>query len=128
MKKTMVLVPVICVACFEVFACDPLNTMARQTGSDDKDVKVAKEDLLQRLGVGPDMIKLVRHEEVTWRDGSLGCPTPGMSYTRALVNGTLIVFHSGEIDYEYHSGGGRTPFYCPSPEPPLSTDTGLGDT
>ena len=128
MKKAMALTPLLCVACLNVFACDPSNTMTQQTGYDNKDVKAAKEDLSQRLGVGLDIIKLVRHEEVTWRDGSLGCPRPGMSYTQALVNGTLIVLRSGEIDYEYHAGGGRAPFYCPSPEPPLSPGTTLGDT
>ena len=102
--------------------------MTQQAGSDNKDVKAAKEDLSQRLGVGLDIIELVRHEEVTWRDGSLGCPRPGMSYTQALANGALIVLRSGKIDYEYHAGRGRKPFYCPSPEPPLSPGTGLGDT
>ena len=81
-------------------------------------VEQAKADLAQRLGVQPAQVKLVSAEEVTWRDGSLGCPQPGMRYTQALVNGSRIVLESGGKKYEYHSGGRRGPFLCTNPEPP----------
>jgi hypothetical protein len=84
----------------------------------------AKLDLSERLGISIEAIDLIRFEEVTWRNGSLGCPKPGMMYTQALVNGTLIVLRVQGTEYEYHSGGLGNPFYCPDPEPPLDGDVG----
>lgn len=76
-------------------------------------VDVAIADLADRLSIDPSEIEVVSVEEVTWPDGSLGCPEPGMVYTQALVNGQRIVLLAEGIEYEYHSGGARDPFYCP---------------
>lgn len=84
----------------------------------------AKLDLSVRLGISIEEIDLIRFEEVTWRDGSLGCPKPGMMYTQALVNGSLIVLRVQGREYEYHSGDLGDPFYCFDPEPPLDGDAG----
>ena len=90
-------------------------------------VAYAKEDLAKRLGIPVEEIELVSMEEVTWRDGSLGCPKPGMAYTQALVNGTLIVLSVDLRQYRYHSGRGGTPFLCENkPDPPLPPDLGNG--
>lgn len=82
---------------------------------------VAAADLAARLGVGIDQVSVVSMEEVTWRDGSLGCPEPGMMYTQALVPGSRILLKANGQTYEYHAGGGREPFLCQDPKPPLST-------
>ena len=37
-----------------------------------------------------DQVKVLTVESVTWSDGSLGCPEPGMMYTQALVRGHRI--------------------------------------
>lgn len=87
-------------------------------------VEKAKLDLSQRLGVSTESIDVIRFEEVMWRDGSLGCPKPGMMYTQALVNGSLIVLNADGVNYEYHSGGLGDPFYCPNPEQPFEGDSG----
>lgn len=88
------------------------------------DLDYAIGDLQERLGADA-VIEVVSQEEVTWRDGSLGCPQPGWSYTQALVNGTRIVLRHDGILYEYHSGGRRRPFYCPPQfvEPPSGAAT-----
>ncbi|MEU8224111.1 hypothetical protein [Kribbella sp. NPDC048915] len=78
----------------------------------------AKADLAQRLGVDAAQIRVISSEEVTWRDGSLGCPEPGMMYTQALVPGTRTVLEAGGKQYHYHSGGHRAPFLCERPSPP----------
>ena len=88
-------------------------------------VVYAKEDLAKRLGIPIDEIELITMESVTWRDGSLGCPKPGMQYTQALVNGSLIMLSVDERQYRYHSGRGGTPFLCENkPDPPLPPDLG----
>jgi hypothetical protein len=76
-------------------------------------VAVAIADLADRLGVDADAIEVTAAEEVTWSDGSLGCPMPGRIYTQALVNGTRIVLRTGGSVYEYHAGRSGEPFYCP---------------
>ncbi|MCJ7659110.1 MAG: hypothetical protein MUO67_08170, partial [Anaerolineales bacterium] len=75
----------------------------------------AKEDLAERLGIPTTEIELLKIEEVTWRDGSLGCPQPGMLYTQALVNGSLIQLMHKDTVYQYHSGKGGPPFLCENP-------------
>ena len=79
----------------------------------------AVTDLAARLGVDESAITVVSVEEVTWPDGSLGCPEPGMMYSQALEDGTLIVLDVDGTIYEYHGGAGRDPFYCENPTPPV---------
>lgn len=87
-------------------------------------VATAIADLVERLGVAPDAIEVVSVDEVTWPDGSIGCPLPGMRYTQALVNGSRIVLRVDGVDYQYNSGGGREPFYCQNPSDPVASDYG----
>src|SRR5690606_11134646 len=39
-------------------------------------------DAAVRAGTDPAEITVIRGESVTWPDGSLGCPEPGMMYTQ----------------------------------------------
>jgi hypothetical protein len=87
-------------------------------------VRIATQDLAARLDISPDQIKLTRFDEVTWPNGSIGCPRKDMSYTQALVNGSLIVLRADGVDYQYHSGGSRAPFYCANPTAPVPGDGG----
>ncbi len=65
-------------------------------------------DASERAGVDEDEIELMRGEAVTWTDGSLGCPEPGMMYTQALVDGYHVVLDAGgqELDYRVDRSGG----------------------
>ena len=77
-------------------------------------VAPAKADLATRLRVQAVELEVISAEEVTWPDGSLGCPEPGMSYTQALVDGSKVVLgHEGRV-YVYHAGDDGQPFLCPS--------------
>ena len=80
----------------------------------EKVVTQAKEDLAKRLAININQVNLVELQSVTWPDGSLGCPQPGMAYTQVTVDGLLIRLSAGANSYEYHSGGGRAPFLCES--------------
>ena len=77
-------------------------------------VAPAREDLARRLRVDPEELEVVSVEEVTWPDGSLGCPEPGMTYTEALVEGSKVVLGHDERVYVYHAGDDDQPFLCPS--------------
>ncbi|MFZ0015637.1 MAG: hypothetical protein WAL25_16145, partial [Acidimicrobiia bacterium] len=42
------------------------------------------DDASRRLGIDVGAVEVLSSESVTWSDGSLGCPEPGMFYTQAL--------------------------------------------
>ena len=86
-------------------------------------VDMARADLAARLG-SADAIVVVAVEDVTWRDGSLGCPQPGMSYTQALVDGYRIELSDGTTTYFYHGAVGRDPFLCENADEPGSATSG----
>lgn len=92
-------------------------------------VRQAKDDLAQRMDTAVDQIELVEYRSVSWRDGSLGCPQPGMSYTQALREGYRLQLQINGQQYDYHGASGRAPFYCENANPKGNLEApGLGDT
>jgi hypothetical protein len=88
------------------------------------EIDAAMVDLASRL---PDdtLIGVIAAHELTWPDGSLGCPEPGMAYTQALVEGYRIELVAGTDAYEYHGARGTAPFLCEdaaSDEAPTGSD------
>lgn len=81
----------------------------------------AMTDLSQRLSVTVDDIELVSLLEVTWRDGSIGCPEAGVAYTQALVPGQQMILQVNGAEYHYHSAKNSAFIYCSDPEPPLDS-------
>ena len=74
----------------------------------------AVADLAARLRANPSTIEVIRAEQVTWPDGSLGCPQPDMGYTQALVEGYRVILgHDGRV-FLYHAGSDARPFMCES--------------
>ncbi len=91
-------------------------------------VQAAIEDVASRLGLRPEQVGVISIEEVTWRDGSIGCPEPGLAYTQALVEGLRVrLFAAGSV-FEYHAGGARPLFYCAAPQEPLTTRSDTEDS
>jgi hypothetical protein len=90
-------------------------------------VAAAVDDLAERLAVATEAVELVEFERVTWNDGSLGCPQPGMMYTQALVDGSRTVLEVDGVTYDYHAGKDDKPFLCENPklkpgsDPPATT-------
>lgn len=72
----------------------------------------AKMDLSRRLSIPRSQIEVAAVTAVTWPDGSLGCPQPGMIYPQVQVDGMRILLRAGGRTYDYHSGGSRPPFLC----------------
>jgi hypothetical protein len=62
-------------------------------------------DAANRAGVTPDQVVVVSAESVTFPDGGLGCPEPGMAYTQMLVDGYKIVLEANGITYDYRGSG-----------------------
>lgn len=86
-----------------------------QACEDSAEYDAAKADLAQRLNVSLDSISVLDHVEKTWRDGSLGCPRPGMSYKQVLIPGSQLVLGVDGQRYYYHAGGHRDYFFCTQP-------------
>lgn len=82
------------------------------------EVKAAIADLAKRESVEPDQVTVAGYFSVTWRDGSIGCPKPGMMYTQALVPGHLMVLEVDDALYSYHAGNKGTFNYCANPTLP----------
>jgi hypothetical protein len=79
---------------------------------------VAVADLAAAEGVDAADVEVVAAERVTWSDGSLGCPEPGMMYTQALVPGYRIVLRVGDSEVHYHGSEDGPPARCDDPRPP----------
>jgi hypothetical protein len=56
-------------------------------------------------GVERNGLEVIRAEAVTWPDGSLGCPQPGMMYIQVLVEGYWIVVRAGDEELDYRGRG-----------------------
>lgn len=99
------------------------NQPARQQQQSEASESVAKAitDLATRLSLPLTDISVVRQEERTWRDGSMGCPRPGMMYTHALIEGSALVLSAKGREYHYHAGGSGNYFYCANPADDGST-------
>jgi hypothetical protein len=57
----------------------------------------------RQFNVAESAVVLVHAEQITWSDGSLGCPEPGMYYTQNRVSGYLIVARTAGGELAYHT-------------------------
>lgn len=103
----------------------PPDDTSTYPGADDPELsehaETARADLAAELDVPEEELNIVLAEEVTWRNGALGCEEEGMSYTQALVEGYRIrIEHDGQ-PYHYHGEQGGEPFYCAEPSDPAES-------
>jgi hypothetical protein len=60
-------------------------------------------DAARRFKVPESAVVLTRAEQLTWSDGSLGCPEPGRVYTQMLVPGFRVVAKTSAGELTYHT-------------------------
>ncbi len=77
-------------------------------------IEAALADAQNRSTTAKADIKVASASAVTWPDGSLGCPQPGMMYTQALVPGYRIVLQAGDQALNYHAMSRGRPVFCPA--------------
>jgi hypothetical protein len=78
--------------------------------------KAAVTDAAARAGVDPAAVTVVSAESVTFPDGGLGCPEPGMMYTQVLTPGYRVVVEADGREYDYRaSAKGEAIRWCESP-------------
>jgi hypothetical protein len=80
----------------------------------DEMIEAALADAGNRSTTAKAGITVASASAVTWPDGSLGCPQPGMMYTQALVAGYRIVLQADEQTLSYHAMSRGRPLFCPA--------------
>jgi hypothetical protein len=70
-------------------------------------------DAAERTGFEVSRLQVVESIAVTWPDGSLGCPEPGMNYTMALVPGYRIRIRADQQVLNYHASARGYWVFCP---------------
>ena len=70
------------------------------------------DDLEERAGGAAADPALVSVEQVTWNDGSLGCPQPDLVYTQALVDGYRVIVEIQGERFDYRVGSGAEVRLC----------------
>ena len=88
-------------------------------------LEAALDDAAKRTSVDRAEVKVVSAGAVTWSDGSVGCPEPGMMYTQALVPGYRIVLEAAGQTLNYHATRRGVPQYCPAER--VIPPSGAGD-
>jgi hypothetical protein len=71
------------------------------------------DDAAQRTGLEAGALVISRALRVTWSDGSLGCPQPGMHYTQALVPGWHVHITAGDEVLDYRLTDRGSFLLCP---------------
>jgi hypothetical protein len=90
-------------------------------------VAEAVTDAVARFDADAADVVVLDARDVTWRDSSMGCPSPGTSYLQRLTEGFLVVLRIGARRVEYHSGPSGPARFCANPQPPLPEGTpGVG--
>jgi hypothetical protein len=83
-------------------------------------IEAALADATRRTGLERRSLNVAVAQAVTWPDGSMGCPSPGRSYTQALVPGYLIRIEAGPATLEYHTNTRKRLVLCTGGAPKSS--------
>ncbi|MBK0391880.1 hypothetical protein [Ramlibacter algicola] len=73
-----------------------------------------RADAARRSNVAASQVRVLKVDSVTWRDGSLGCPRPGVLATQALVPGWRIQVEAGGHALDYHASRRGGFLACPA--------------
>jgi hypothetical protein len=100
---------------------DPVATTPAPAGQAVTSAEVPREvrravvaDAAKRFHVAESSVVLTRAEQVTWSDGSLGCPEPGRMYTQMLVEGFRVVAKTTQGELLYHTDARGNAVSCAS--------------
>jgi hypothetical protein len=101
-------------------------------------IGAAVVDAARRTGLNASTLQVIGSEAVTWPDGSLGCPEPGVMYTKAPVPGFRVRIQAGDTVLDYHASQRGYLVHCPSeratrgnisrlglPRPGVPADSGI---
>jgi hypothetical protein len=81
-------------------------------------------DAARRFNVAESAVVIGRAEQLTWSDGSLGCPEPGRTYAQVLVPGFRLVAITSAGELTYHTDSRGNAVTCASRVPSRATGAG----
>lgn len=121
LKWIILIIIVFIVFAFIVFS--PFRTMIDQNSSNNPTptklksktpevVNLVRLDLAKKLGVELSQVKIKSYIETEWKDTSLGCPEPGMSYLQVITPGYKVVLESKQKEYQYNTDTSQTFTEC----------------
>ncbi|OLT41921.1 hypothetical protein BJF86_02665 [Serinicoccus sp. CNJ-927] len=90
------------------------------------DVQAAIDAEAKRAGVRREAVTVAGYADVTWSDGSIGCPREGMMYTQALVPGHQLVLEVDGEHASYHAAQGKDFSFCAQPVGPATSESSGG--
>ncbi len=70
--------------------------------------------------LGHDKVTINTAQSVTWPNGAMGCPKPGMMYTQQLIPGYFVEFSADEKVWRYHAANNGHFFLCESSAGPTA--------
>lgn len=85
-------------------------------------LQAIRADLTGR-SVNAEQVQVVSAEQLTFKDGSLGCPQPGVQYTQAQVDGMRVLVQAAGRTFDYRFGTTDTPRLCEQPGPRSTEST-----
>ncbi len=71
---------------------------------------LSRDDLAQRFGLNPELVKIQMIERAEWSDTSLGNPQPGEKYSQIVVPGFNMMLEIEGSVYVYHTSLERVVF------------------
>ena len=77
-------------------------------------IQRTRADLSGHLNIAESEVQLLEWRNGTWRDGSMGCPQPGMMYTMSLIPGYQLIFEAQGEKYYYHTRKANDFILCES--------------
>ena len=83
-------------------------------------------DASERTEVEVSALAVTRAQAMSWPDGSLGCPEPGMFYLQVITDGYWVEVLAGEDQLDYRADTNGVFRLCTNPpgQPPLGTAPG----
>jgi hypothetical protein len=62
-----------------------------------------RAELAKEQGVSAADVKVISAQAVSWPNGALGCPKPGVMYTQAIVPGYRVELEASGRRFTYHA-------------------------
>jgi hypothetical protein len=75
-------------------------------------IKLAEEDLANRLHINADEIHFLKITDIDWQDITQGC-TSGQKLTKGRLSGYRIWLEASNRNYVYHVGLDNAIYLCP---------------
>jgi hypothetical protein len=85
------------------------------TGIPQRIIDAVLADASSRTGVAVGDIAVLIAKAVTWPNGALGCPQPGMMYTEMIEPGYQVVVEAAGQRLDYRGGSGGALSLCENP-------------